>query len=119
MPLQTIDKPNLYFSAQLLINHLLSKIADGHAVNHQIQYHLFELKQVFRDNVASATTHLEAIADLVKNYVVLRNAQDIDNGVPLVSTFLINGNNNTASIHFNPTALERVKSGDFQIKAID
>lgn len=119
MTLQTIDKPNLYFAAQLLVNHLEAKIIDGHASDDQIQYHLFELKQVFRDNIASTTTHLEAIADLTKTYVVYANEQTKDDGVPLVTDFLIHADNNTVNIHLHPTAVARIKSRNFHIKAVD
>jgi hypothetical protein len=119
MTLQTIDKPNLYFAAQLLVNHLEAKIIDGHANDNQIQYHLFELKQVFRDNIASTTTHLEAIADLSKTYVVYSNDQTTDDGVPLVTDFLIHADNNTVNIHLHPTAVARIKNRDFHIKAVD
>lgn len=119
MPLQTIDKPNLYFAAQLLINHLLAKIVEGHTANNQIQYHLFELKHVFRDNIASTTTHLEAIADLTQTYIVLRNEHDDNDGISFITAFLINGENNTVMIDLNPQAVELVKSRDFHIKAVD
>jgi hypothetical protein len=119
MSLQAIDKSNLYFSAQLLVNHLLTNIVDGHIANNQIQYHLFELKQVFRNSIASTTTHLEAIADLVKSYMVFHNEQDIDNGVPFVTAFLINRENNMATLHFNSSTVELIKTRDFHIKAAD
>lgn len=119
MNLQTIDKPNLYFAAQLLINHLLTKIVEDHAVNNQIQYHLFELKKVFRDNIASTTTHLEAIAELSQNYIVLRNESSEEKGLTLINSFIINGENNTVTITLNPQAVELVKSQNFHIKAVD
>ena len=119
MSLQIIDKPNLYFAAQLLINNLLAKIVEGHVINNQIQYHLFELKKVFRDNVASTTTHLEAIADLTRTYMVLHNETNEEDGIPFITSFSINGENNTVTIGLNPQAIELVKGRDFQIKAID
>ena len=123
MSLQTIDKPNLYFSAQLLINNILAKIADNSANsssdNEQLQYHLFELKQIFNDNIASTTTHLEAITELTKNYFVSANNQDQDKPLQLVISFLINAANNTVILDLNSQAVALVKSKEFTIKAVD
>lgn len=118
MSLQTIDKPNLYFSAQLFINNILAKIDDNSIDNQQIHYHLFELKQIFKDNIASTTTHLEAITELTQNYYVCKNKDDIKL-VQLVTSFIINAANNTATLQLNPEAVLLVKSKDFHIKAID
>lgn len=119
MPLQTIDKPNLYFSAQLLINNIVSKISESATPNHQIQYHLLELKHVFQENTASATTHLEGIADLATTYVVATNQHPEHRPIPLLHSFAIHAENNTMLIDLNPEAIELVKGQDFQIKAID
>ena len=99
----------------------LHTVATGTVVhrNNQIQYHLFELKHVFRDNIASTTTHLEAIADLTQTYIVLHNEHDDNDGIPFITAFLINGENNTVTIDLNPQAVELVKSRDFHIKAVD
>ena len=119
MSLQTIDKPNLYFSAQLLINSILAKIAENSISNDQLQYHLFELKQIFNDNIPSTTTHLEAITELTKSYQVCANNQDEPKSLQLVTSYLIDAGNNTATLHLNPQAVAIVKSQDFHIKAVD
>ena len=118
MSLQTIDKPNLYFSAQLLINNILAKIGENSSGDQQLQYHLFELKQIFKDNIASTTTHLEAITELTQNYYVCNNKEDI-RPVQLVTDFVINAANNTVTLQLNPEAVSLVKSKDFHIKAMD
>ena len=133
MSLQTIDKPNLYFSAQLLINNILAKISaspqakssDDISTDHenlqhhgQLQYHLFELKQIFKDNVASTTTHLEAISDLVKTYYVCHGL-DATHKFQLVTSVVINAMNNTATFQLNPQAVLLVNTQDFNITAID
>ena len=118
MSLQTIDKPNLYFSAQLLINNILAKIGENSIDDQQLQYHLFELKQIFKDNIASTTTHLEAITELTQNYYVCNDKDDIK-PIQLVTAFVINAANNTATLQLNPAAVALIKSKDFHIKAID
>ena len=118
MSLQTIDKPNLYFSAQLLINNILAKIAENSIDDQQLHYHLLELKRIFKDNIASTTTHLEAITELTQTYYVCNNKDEIK-PVQLVTSFEINAANNTATLQLSPTAVALVKSKDFHIKAMD
>ena len=84
-----------------------------------MQYHLFELKQIFNDNIASTTTHLEAITELTKNYYVSANNQNDAKPLQLVTSFLIDAGNNTATLHLNPQAVALVKSEEFTIKAVD
>ncbi len=119
MSLHTIDKPNLYFSAQLLINNVLAKIGENAGNNEQLQYHLFELKQIFKDSIASTTTHLEAITELTKTYYVCANNQDAPQPLQLINSAQIDAANNTVTLHLNPQAAALVKSKNYHIKAVD
>jgi hypothetical protein len=113
MNIKITEHSNLYFSAQLLVNNILSKILRDNRQNNEIQYQLSELKHMLDDNAGSSSVHLEAIAHLMQSYVVSGEGQT--QPLPIINDFEINGRHHTMTVKINPEAKDRVQAGQYQV----
>lgn len=113
---QVIDHPNLYFSAHLFINNILSKLSHPvHDHSSEIQYQPTELRQVLHSDDGESNIHLEAIIDLLKSYVITTPHQSPVAAQPIVDQVLINGRDHTVTVSVHQAAKQLVKQGAFTI----
>lgn len=106
MSLEFTHKPNYFLYAQLIIRHIESYIKKHPDANNAI-FDLRDIYQVFREDLPSTTTNLDAILNIADEYTV----DTISGDQRIISKYQINATNNSLLIDFNPDALAALKEG--------
>lgn len=106
MSLEFTHKPNYFLFAQLVIHHLDSYIKKHPDATNAI-FDLRDIYQIFRQDLASTTTNLDAILNIADEYRV----ETIQGDQKLISHYKIDASNNTLLIDFNTDALNSLKEG--------
>ena len=106
MSLNFIHKPDYFLSAQLFIRHLETYI-EKNPEDQVATFDLREIYQLFRQDLASATTNLEGILNIADEYKV----DTLDGDQKIIQDFTIDSQANTLTVNFNPSAHTSLKSG--------
>ena len=106
MSLEFTHKPNYFLFAQLVIHHLDSYIKKHPDATNAI-FDLRDIYQIFRQDLASTTTNLDAILNIADEYAV----ETVQGDQKLISHYKIDATNNTLLIDFNADALNALKEG--------
>ncbi|SEL82281.1 hypothetical protein [Acinetobacter sp. DSM 11652] len=106
MSLEFTHKPNYFLFAQLIVHHLDSYIKKHPDATNAI-FDLRDIYQIFRQDLASTTTNLDAILNIADEYTV----ETIHGDQKLISNYHIDATNNSLLIDFNADALNALKQG--------
>ena len=106
MSLEFTHKPNYFLYAQLIIRHIESYIKKHPDANNAI-FDLRDIYQVFREDLPSTTTNLDAILNIADEYKV----ETLNGDKKLISKYAINVADNSLLIDFDPDALQAIKAG--------
>lgn len=106
MSLEFTHKPNYFLYAQLMIRHIESYIKKHPDANNAI-FDLRDIYQVFREDLPSTTTNLDAILNIADEYTVETLAGD----QKIISQYNINASDNSLLIDFNSDALNALRDG--------
>lgn len=106
MSLEFTHKPNYFLFAQLIVHHLDSYIKKHPDATNAI-FDLRDIYQIFRQDLASTTTNLDAILNIADEYTV----ETIHGDQKLISNYHVDATNNNLLIDFNADALNALKEG--------
>ncbi|EZQ10064.1 MULTISPECIES: hypothetical protein [unclassified Acinetobacter] len=106
MSLEFTHKPNYFLFAQLIVHHLDSYIKKHPDATNAI-FDLRDIYQIFRQDLASTTTNLDAILNIADEYTV----ETIHGDQKLISNYHVDATNNSLLIDFNADALNALKEG--------
>lgn len=106
MSLEFTHKPNYFLYAQLIIRHIESYIKKHPDANNAI-FDLRDIYQVFREDLPSTTTNLDAILNIADEYTV----DTLSGDQKIISQYKINATNNSLLIDFNADALSALRQG--------
>lgn len=106
MSLEFTHKPNYFLYAQLIIRHIETYIKKHPDANNAI-FDLRDIYQVFREDLPSTTTNLDAILNIADEYTV----DTITGDQKIISQYKINATDNSLLIDFNADALTALKEG--------
>lgn len=106
MTLEFTHKPNYYLYAQLIIRHIEGYIKKHPDANNAI-FDLRDIYQIFREDLPSTTTNLDAILNIADEYTV----DTLSGDQKIISHYKIDATNNSLLIDFNTDALTSLKEG--------
>ena len=106
MSLEFTHKPNYFLYAQLIIRHIETYIKKHPDANNAI-FDLRDIYQVFREDLPSTTTNLDAILNIADEYTV----DTITGDQKIISQYRINATDNSLLIDFNTDALTALREG--------
>ena len=106
MSLEFSHKPDYFLCAQLVIHHIQNHLAKHPSANNAT-FDLREIYDLFRHDLASATTNLEGIMNIADAYAI----ETMQGDQTLIQHYSIDGQNNTLFIDFNLGAIESLKQG--------
>ena len=106
MNLEYSHKPNYFLYAQLMIHHIKGYI-EKHPNTNNATFDLRDIYKVFREDLASTTTNLDGILNIVDEYSV----DTLNGDQKIISHYKINADSNTLILDFNPDAVVALKAG--------
>ena len=106
MSLQFTHKPNYFLWAQLVIRHIENYITKHPDAQNAI-FDLRDIYELFRHDLASATTNLDGIMNIADEYKV----ETINGDEKIISHYEINAQENSLLIDFNTEALNSLREG--------
>ena len=106
MSLQFTHKPNYFLWAQLVIRHIENYITKHPDADNAI-FDLRDIYELFRQDLASATTNLDGIMNIADEYKV----ETINGDEKIISHYEINAQENSLLIDFNAEALNSLRAG--------
>lgn len=106
MSLAFTHKPDYFLSAQLFIRHLETYIEKHPEANNAI-FDLSDIYELFRNDLASATTNLDGILNIADEYKV----ETLNGDQKIIQHYNIDPTNNSLLINLNSEALTSLRTG--------
>lgn len=106
MSLAFTHKPDYFLSAQLFIRHLETYIEKHPEANNAI-FDLSDIYELFRNDLASATTNLDGILNIADEYKV----ETLNGDHKIIQHYNIDPTNNSLLINLNSEALTSLRTG--------
>lgn len=106
MSLAFTHKPDYFLSAQLFIRHLETYIEKHPEANNAI-FDLSDIYELFRNDLASATTNLDGILNIADEYKV----ETLNGDQKIIQHYNIDPTNNCLLINLNSEALTSLRTG--------
>ena len=106
MSLNFTHKPDYFLSAQLFIRHLENYVEKHPEADNAI-FDLRDIYELFRGDLASATTNLDVILNIADEYKV----DTLEGDQKIIQSYQINAKNNTLLLELNAHALTSLRAG--------
>ena len=106
MSLAFTHKPNYFLFAQLIIRHIENYVQKHPDVDHAV-FDLRDVHELFRQDLASATTNLDGIMNIADEYVV----ETVEGDQKIIQRYEIDPTEHRLLINFNPLALHALQAG--------
>ena len=106
MSLAFTHKPDYFLFAQLIIHHI-HRYVEKHPDTNSATFDLRDIYELFRQDLASATTNLDGIMNIADEYQV----ETLDGDQKLIRHYEINAKENTLFIDFDPAAATALRNG--------
>lgn len=106
MDLEYTHRPNYFYFAQILINHIETYIQKHQSASDAI-FDLRDIYDIFKQDYASTTINLNSILQIADEYKL----ETLDGDQKLIESFHIDHLNHSLLIDFNPEALASFKEG--------
>lgn len=106
MSIAFTHKPNYFLCAQLVIRHIENYVGK-HPDTQNAIFDLRDIYELFRQDLASATTNLGGIMNIADEYRI----ETINGDEKLISKYEIDATENSLLIDFNLDALNSLKAG--------
>jgi hypothetical protein len=106
MSLAFTHKPNYFLFAQLIIRHIENYIRK-HPDSHDATFDLRDIYELFRQDLASATTNLDGIMNIADEYRV----ETLDGDQKLIRRYEINAQDHLLFVELEPTAVTALHKG--------
>jgi hypothetical protein len=106
MSIPLTHKPNYFLCAQLVIRHIENYISKNTDATN-VTFDLGTIYELFRQDLASATTNLDGIMNIADEYRV----ETLQGDETLIREYKINAQENSLFIEFNPNALNALNAG--------
>lgn len=106
MSLAFTHKPDYFLFAQLIIRHIQTYVQKNPDTN-QASFELRDIYELFRQDMASATTNLDGIMNIADEYQV----ETLDGDQKLIRRYEIDGKENKLLIDFDPAAVTALRNG--------
>ena len=105
MQLEYTHKPNYFLAAQLLIRYIQGKLQKEKM--NEIEIAFKELTTIFRGDIASSSTNLESILNLVDEYKV----ETLSGDQPIIERYQIDSEEKHLHIFINTHAIKALYEG--------
>ena len=106
MSLAFTHKPDYFLFAQLIIRHIQNYVQKHPDANNAI-FDLRDIYELFRQDLAAATTNLDGIMNIADEYQV----ETLDGDQKLIRHYEINAKENKLLIDFDPAAVTALRNG--------
>jgi hypothetical protein len=106
MSLEFTHKPNYFMHAQLII-HYISRHVEKQPHQNPAVFNLSDIYDLFRQDLASASTNLDGIMNIADEYKI----ETINGDRKIIQSYNIDAKANTLSIEFDVDALQSLANG--------
>lgn len=106
MSLEFTHKPNYFMHAQQIM-HYIKNYVEKNPNQNPVHFRLEDIYALFRQDLASATTNLDGIMNIVDEYQI----ETLNGDKKIIQHYQIDAKENTISIHFDQDALESLTQG--------
>lgn len=106
MSLAFTHKPDYFLFAQLIIHHIHSYL-QKHPESNNAVFDLRDIYDLFRHDLASATTNLDGIMNIADEYHI----ETLDGDQKLIRHYAIDAKEHKLSIDFEPAAVTALGNG--------